>query len=443
MAHTFTATVAAPPHEVFAWHSQPGAMRRLMPPWLPMRVLRESPSLRDGSAVISMLGIPWVAQHGRADYDPPRQFSDELVTTGLSRLLRWRHMHSFEAVGTGATKVIDTVDAPVPRRAVESFFRYRHDQLGADLWAHQQARSWSERPMTVAVTGASGTIGTALTAFLTTGGHRVIRLVRRSPRSPDERRWLPADPDPELVAGVDVLVHLAGESLAGRFTAARRDAVMESRVTPTSRLAELLARQTSKPEAFVSASAIGYYGSDRGADVLTEDSPRGNGFLADVVSAWEDAMRPAAEAGIRVTQLRTGVVQTPTGGMLRLLAPLFWAGLGGRIGTGEQWLSWIALDDLLDIYLRAMLDDDIDGPVNAVAPNPVTNREYTRTLAKVLRRPALVPVPRWAPGLLLGGEGADELALASQRVMPAKLTKAGHQFRYATLEPALRHVLGR
>ncbi|HEX6337861.1 MAG TPA: TIGR01777 family oxidoreductase [Jiangellaceae bacterium] len=443
MAHTFTTTVAAPRHEVFEWHSQPGAIHRLTPPWLPVRVLRESPSLRDGSAVISMLGVPWVAQHGRADYDPPRQFSDELVTTGLRRLLRWRHVHSFEAAGSGATKVVDRVDARVPRRAVESFFRYRHDQLAADLWAHQRARTWSDRPMMVAVTGASGTIGTALAAFLTTGGHRVIRLVRRSPRSPDERRWQPADPDPELVTGVDVLVHLAGESLAGRFTAARREAVMESRVAPTRRLAELIARQSSGPRAFVTASAIGYYGADRGAELLTEDSPRGDGFLADVVSAWEDATRPAAEAGVRVAQLRTGVVQTPIGGMLRLLAPLFWAGLGGRIGTGEQWLSWIALDDLLDIYLRAMLDDDLHGPVNAVAPEPVTNREYTRTLAKVLGRPALVPVPRWAPGLLLGGAGAAELALASQRVSPAKLIGEGHKFRYATLEPALRHVLGR
>ena len=200
MAHTFTTTVAAPRHEVFAWHSQPGAIRRLMPPWLPMRVLRESPSLRDGSAVISMLGIPWVAEHDRADYDPPRQFSDELVTAGLSRLLRWRHVHSFESAGSGTTKVVDRVDAPVPRRAVESFFRYRHEQLAADLWAHRQARAWSEKPMTVAVTGASGTIGTALTALLSTGGHRVIRLVRRSPASPDERRWQPADPDPELMA---------------------------------------------------------------------------------------------------------------------------------------------------------------------------------------------------------------------------------------------------
>ena len=443
MAHTFTATVEAPRDEVFAWHSRPGAMRRLMPPWPPMQVRRESSSLRDGSAVISMLGVPWVARHSAADYDPPGQFSDELVTAGLRSLLRWRHVHSFQAAGSGATKVVDSVDARVPRRMVESMFRYRHEQLAADLRAHQQARKWSTQPMTVAVTGSSGTVGAALTAFLSTGGHRVIRLVRRSPRLPDERRWRPTEPDPELLEGVDVIVHLAGESLAGRFTAARRDAIMQSRVIPTRRLAELVARQRGGPRALVSASAIGYYGSDMGAGWLTEDSPRGDGFLADVVSAWEDATRPAAEAGVRVAQLRTGVVQTPAGGMLRLLAPIFWAGLGGRIGSGEQWLSWIALDDLLDIYLRAVLNDDLQGPVNAVAPEPVTNEEYTRTLARVLRRPALIPVPRWAPGLVLGGKGAAELALASQRVKPAKLVEAGHRFRYPALEPALRHVLGR
>lgn len=442
MAHTFTTIVAAPRHEVFAWHARPGAMRRLMPPWLPTRVLRESPSLRDGSAIISMLGVPWVARHRTADFHPPRQFADELATAGIGRLLRWRHVHSFEAAGSSATKVIDKVDARVPRRAIQSFFRYRHDQLSADLRAHQQARAWTERPLNIAVTGASGTIGSALTAFLSTGGHRVIRLVRRSPRTQDERQWHPVDPDPEILAGVDVLVHLAGESLAGRFTAARRQAIIESRVTPTRRLAELMA-QGGGPGVFISASAIGYYGADAGAEPLTEASPRGDGFLADVVSAWEDATLPAAEAGVRVVQPRTGVVQTPAGGMLRVVAPLFWTGLGGRIGTGTQWLSWIALDDLLDIYLRAILDGELHGPVNAVAPEPVTNADYTHTLAKVLGRPAVVPVPRWAPSLLLGKAGAAELALASQRVEPAKLAAARHQFRFATLEPALRHVLGR
>jgi hypothetical protein len=442
MAHTFTTTVAAPLSEVFAWHAQPGAIRRLMPPWLPTKVVRETPSLRDGFAVISMLGVPWIAHHRIVDFDPPRQFADELVTTGLGRLLGWRHLHSFEAAGPSATRVIDRVDARLPRRAIQSFFRYRHDQLAGDLRAHQQARAIAQTPLTIAVTGASGTIGTALTAFLSTGGHRVVRLVRRTARTRDERHWRPADPDPEMLAGVDAVVHLAGESLAGRFTAARRQAIVESRVTPTRRLAELMARQ-DRPAAFISASAIGYYGSDRGPEILTESSPRGDGFLADVVSAWEEATRPAQEAGVRVAQVRTGVVQTPAGGMLRLIAPLFWTGLGGRLGTGEQWLSWIALDDLVDIYLRAILDDELHGPINAVAPEPVTNAGYTRTLATVLGRPALVPVPRWAPGLLLGGQGAAEIAFASQRVAPARLADAGHQFRFATLEPALRHVLGR
>ncbi|HEX6232205.1 MAG TPA: TIGR01777 family oxidoreductase [Jiangellaceae bacterium] len=442
MAHTFTTTVAAPLGEVFAWHAQPGAIRRLMPPWLPTKVVREAPSLRDGSAVISMLGVPWTARHRTDEFDPPRQFADELVTTGLGRVLGWRHLHSFEAAGPNATRIVDKVDARLPRRALQSFFRYRHDQLAADLLAHQRARTIAQEPLTIAVTGASGTIGTALTAFLSTGGHRVVRLVRRTARTPDERRWRPADPDPDILAGVDAVIHLAGEPVAGRFTAARRQAITESRVTPTRRLAELIARR-GRPATFISASGIGYYGPDRGPEVLTESSPRGDGFLADVVSAWEEATRPAQEAGARVAQVRTGVVQTPTGGMLRLIAPLFWTGLGGRLGTGEQWLSWVALDDLVDVYLRAIVDDEIRGPINAVAPEPVTNAEYTRTVATVLGRPALVPVPHWAPGLLLGDLGAAEIAFASQRVVPAKLTDAGHQFRFATLEPALRHVLGR
>jgi uncharacterized protein (TIGR01777 family) len=194
--------------------------------------------------------------------------------------------------------------------------------------------------------------------------------------------------------------------------------------------------------AFVAASAIGIYGPDRGDEVLTEDSARGEGFLADVVADWEDAARPAA-AGVRAVQVRTGIVQTPRGGMLRLLSPLFEAGLGGRLGSGKQWLAWIGLDDLLDIYLRAVLDPQLSGPVNAVAPEPVRNIDYTRTLAAVLRRPALLPVPGFGPRLLLGEEGAREIAQASQNVRPERLIGAGHQFRQPELEGALRHLFGR
>ena len=193
----------------------------------------------------------------------------------------------------------------------------------------------------------------------------------------------------------------------------------------------------------MTASAIGIYGPDRGDEILTETSPRGEGFLADVVAGWEDAAAPAAAAGIRTVQVRTGIVQTPRGGMLRLLSPLFEAGLGGRLGTGKQWLAWIALDDLLDIYLRAVLDPGLSGPVNAVAPEPVRNIDYTRTLAAVLRRPAVLPVPGFGPRLLLGDEGAREIAQASQDVRPERLIQAGHQFRQPELEGALRHLFGR
>ena len=191
------------------------------------------------------------------------------------------------------------------------------------------------------------------------------------------------------------------------------------------------------------ASAIGIYGPDRGEEILTEASPRGAGFLADVVADWEDATTLAAAAGIRTVRVRTGIVQTPRGGMLRLLSPLFAAGLGGRLGHGQQWLAWIGLDDLLDVYLRAVLDPGLHGPVNAVAPEPVRNIDYTRTLAGVLHRPAVLPVPGFGPRLLLGEEGAREIAQASQYVRPERLIEAGHRFRQPDLEGALRHLFGR
>ena len=194
---------------------------------------------------------------------------------------------------------------------------------------------------------------------------------------------------------------------------------------------------------FVSASAIGIYGYDRGDAMLCEDSARGDGFLADVVADWEAATAPAERAGVRTVAVRTGIVQAAAGGTLRLLRPLFAAGLGGRLGDGKQWLAWIGLDDLLDVYLRAVTDPDLSGPVNAVAPAPVRNADYTVTLARVLRRPAVLPVPGFGPRLLLGAEGAREIAEASQQVHPKRLIDAGHHFRFPELEPALRHVLGR
>jgi uncharacterized protein len=443
MGLTYSSVVCAEPDEVFAWHSRPGAIMRLMPPWQPVRVAREAPSVRDGVAVLALpAGLRWVAGHDPGGYDPPRQFADVLQPP-LGAALRWRHTHQFSPAAGGGTLVTDVVDTPIPGRALQAMFGYRHRQLAADLAVHARTREVCPEPLTVAITGASGVVGSALAALLTTGGHRVIRLVRRAPADDGERQWRPDDPDPSLLAGVDAVIHLAGASIGGRFTPERKRAILSSRIGPTRALATLAARSPGGLRAFVTASAVGYYGADRGDEILTEATGRGDGFLADVAAAWEDAAEPASAAGIRSVQVRTGIVQTPRGGMLRLLYPLFEAGLGGPLGDGTGWLPWIEIDDLLDIYLRAVTDPALSGPVNAVAPEPEPQAEYARTLGRVLGRPARIPVPAAGPQLLLGAEGARELALASQLVRPSVLAAAGHSFRYPTLEGALRHVLGR
>ncbi len=442
--HTFESVVPAPIADVFGWHERPGAIARLTPPWQPVRVAEEAGSLYDGRAVLALPGgLRWVAEHRPADYAPPYRFADELTSLPLDAVLRWRHRHEFAAEGEDATRITDRVDTTVPDRLLQPMFAYRHRQLAGDLAAHRRARAFNaDRSLTIAVTGSSGLIGSALTAFLTTGGHRVIRLVRHPSRAGDERQWSPEAPDDGLLDGTDALIHLAGAPIFGRFTDDHKQAVRESRVGPTRRLAELAARSADGPRVMISASAVGYYGPDGDERELTEDSPAGNGFVADVVTDWEAGTGPAEDAGIRVVRIRTGIVQSPAGGVLQLLRPLFLAGLGGRLGDGGQWMSWIGLDDLVDVYHRALVDPDLAGPVNAVAPEAVRNIDYTRVLARVLRRPALLPVPALGPELLLG-EGAHEFALASQRVRPARLVAAGHRFRRSGLEAVLRHQLGR
>ena len=434
--------------EVFAWHTRPGAMRRLVPPWQPMKVVRETESLADGTAILGLPGgLRWIARHDPAGYDSPRQFRDVLSSDGLMTLPPriigwWRHTHLFSDAGDGTTRMHDEVDTTVPGAMLRSPFAYRHRPLAEDLAAHRDAADAGAKPMVIAMTGSSGLVGTALAAFLSTGGHRVIRLVRRDPLNADERRWEPSKPAADLLDGVDAVVHLAGESIAGRFTDAHRRAIRDSRIEPTRRLAEVAAAATGGPRVFVSASAIGFYGYDCGDTVLDEDSPRGDGFLADVVADWEAATAPAADAGLRVVAVRTGIVQSSAGGTLKLLRPLFAAGLGGQLGSGRQWLSWIGIDDLLDIYYRALYDTRLVGPVNAVGPEPVRNAEYTRALASTMHRPALLPVPSFGPRLLLGRQGAVELAEANQRVQPVRLNAVGHRFRSATVTDALAHQLG-
>jgi uncharacterized protein len=444
----YESVVGYPLREVFDWHTRPGAMPRLVPPWQPMTVVAETDSLADGHAILGLPGgLRWIAQHDPAEYDPPHRFVDNLSSEGLRSLPprvigRWRHTHDFSETADGGTLVHDRVEAPVPAAALRATFVYRHRQLADDLAAHRDGADAGMRPMTVAVTGASGLVGSALTSFLTTGGHRVIRLVRGAAAGPDERHWDAMDPAADLLDGVDAVVHLAGASIAGRFTDAHRADIRDSRIEPTRRLAQVAAGASNGPRVFTSASAVGYYGFDRGDATLCEESTRGDGFLADVVADWEDATAPAAAAGLRVVTVRTGIVQAARGGTLKLMRPLFAAGLGGRLGSGDQWMSWIGIDDLLDVYYRALYDDRLSGPVNAVAPKPVRNIAYTKALGRVLHRPTIVPVPSFGPRLLLGAQGARELAEADQRVLPVKLQAVGHRFRQPLVADALAHQLG-
>ena len=437
MSIEYSSSVDHPIETVFAWHERPGAFERLSPPWQPVRVIEEAGSLADGRAVIRMPGgIRWVAQHG--DYDPPRRFVDDLVSLPVP----WHHVHAFAPVGPTRTRITDAVTTPIPAPLLRRMFVYRHTQVRDDLDAIAELRHLDPTPRTVAVTGSTGLVGSALCAFLSTAGHRVIRLVRREPRTDSERAWVPDDPDPGIFAGVDAVIHLAGASIAGRFSEQHKRAIAASRIEPTRQLAEAMARSQG-PRVLLVASAIGYYGPDRGDELLDEATGGGSGFLADVVANWEAASQRAVDAGLRVVTVRTGVVLSTRGGMLKLLRPVFFAGLGGRVGGGRQWLSWIDLDDLTDIYARALVDERLVGVLNAVAPEPVRNREFSATLARVLHRPALFPVPASALGVVVGAEGVHEVACASERVAARRLEAAGFHFRRPWLEASLRHQLGR
>ena len=299
--------------------------------------------------------------------------------------------------------------------------------------------------MLVAVSGSTGLVGSEVVASLSAAGHEVVRLVRRVPSLGEKAvRWDPAkgEVDAAGLEGLDAVVHLAGENIAsGRWNAARKAAIRGSRVNGTRLLCDALAGLARPPKTLVCASAIGYYG-DRGADVLTEESSPGAGFLAEVCREWEAASEPAARKGIRVVALRIGVVLSPNGGALSRMLPPFRAGLGGVIGNGRQYVSWVALDDLVGIVLHALQSGELRGPVNAVAPVPVTNRELTEALGKVLSRPTLFPVPAFALRLAVG-EMADALLLSSARVVPSRLEATGYPFRFPELPAALRHMLGK
>ncbi len=449
----FESVMPASSEELFAWHARQGAFARLCPPWQSIEIVEPAP-LENGSRVrLRMkkgpLWLRWVAEH--RDVAPGRGFVDFQAAGPFSR---WVHHHEFEE-RDGASTLRDRIDYKLPggalgrafggpqvRRDLATTFAFRHETTARDLRRHA---TFAGRPrLRVAISGAGGLVGGTLDPFLTTGGHRTLRLVRSEKGQGESTLWRPDAGllDPRALDGVDAVVHLAGESIAaGRWTEKRKSRIRSSRVEGTRKLIRSLAGLERPPKTFVCASAIGYYGS-RGDQVVDELSAPGEGFLAEVCRDWELAAREASEIGMRVVSLRFGVILTPAGGALAKMLPPFQLGAGGRLGSGRQFMSWISIDDAVGAIHQALLDERLSGPVNVVAPRPVTNAELTRALGRVLGRPTLFPVPALGARLAFG-QMADEMLLTSTRVRPRKLEETGFEFHDMELESTLSRLLGK
>lgn len=435
-----------------SWHLRNGAFERLCPPWQRIRTLFADPVEEGGLRVFQLkragLWLRWEAEH--RDVLPPQGFTD-IQRAGPFR--RWKHVHRFEQVDQATSELVDHIEYELPfgalgralggpraRHDLERVFGYRHRTTAADLLQHAHAGQARWR---VAVSGASGLIGGQLVAFLRGGGHQVLRLVRdRDQPAEDEIRWSVGQGvrDLDRLEGLDAIVHLAGVSVGQRWNETTRHEIRDSRVLGTRAIVEAIAATRDKPKALLTASAIGYYG-DTGADIVDEDASLGQGFLADVCDEWEtEAQR--AEEHCRTARLRIGVVMDPRGGALAKLLPLFKAGLGGRIGRGNQLVSWVGLDDVLGAFHAALQHEALAGAINVTSPHPVTQAELAKTLGHVLSRPTVATTPDSAVALMFGDMGR-ETVLGSVGARPARLLAQGYDFRAPTLEQALRHCLGR
>ncbi len=451
MAHFILRTpLPATAEEVFAWHERPGALERLLPPWQDVRLERSQGGLEVGARRVLSLGVgplrvPLHAVHTACE--PGRSFQD---TMQKGPFRHWKHHHRFlprddqgsvledeVEMGYHGGRLVEKLAHPFVHPSLRRMFTFRHRRTRQDLERHA-----GKPTLRVAVTGASGFVGRGLSAFLTTGGHTVVRLERRRPLSPGAVYWDPSrqEVDAAGLEGLDAVIHLAGENLAGhRWTPAFKQKIVQSRREATAFLAQTLAGLKTPPKTLLSGSAIGWYGSSEAP--VTEESGSGRGFLAEVCREWEDATRAAEEAGIRVVHMRIGVVLGAQGGALASMLPAFRMGLGGTLGSGRQGTSWISREDTIGA-MHALLYSDLAGPVNLVSPNPVTNEELTRTLARVLGRPAFMRLEPWLLKMAFG-EMAEEALLASQWVLPARLQQAQFPFLYPDLEGALRAELGR
>jgi uncharacterized protein (TIGR01777 family) len=473
-----TLIAKAPSNEVFSWHIREGAFERLNPPWQRFTVIQRKGSIQSNGVVeirskIGPLSFKWVVKH--SDYIDGKQFRDTQVSGAFSS---WTHTHLFTSIGSSSCILEDHIEYSlhggiiantIVRRLVNKrlnqMFGYRHRVTREDLRTHADVNKikGNDGALTIAITGSSGFIGSSLIPFLTTGGHRVIRLVRKPPRYGEdanssiqsvkfiERNSSSAYTDLTSLSDNDdiyAVVNLAGENISGRWTKQKKKRIFDSRVNTTKSLCKTLSSLDKRPKVLVSASATGYYG-DRGDEILTEDShatdlssPSIN-FLSDVCRNWEESTQIAKESGIRVVNIRIGTVLSASGGILAKILPPFKMGLGGEIGSGNQYMSWIAIDDLLGIILHAIADESVTGPINAVSPNPTTNADFTCILGKVLSRPTIFSLPKFVVKAALGDELANAAILSSTRVVPTRLLNLGYQFRFPSLELALNHTLGK
>lgn len=440
--------------EVYAWHSRPGAFQRLVPPWQRVVLHRADGEFATLRAELRMQLGPfyrtWLAQHG--DHVPQRQFVDTQLAGPFAR---WRHQHRFEPQPNPTGSVLtDHVDYQLPLAPIsqwlvgrqlevmlQKMFDFRHQRTDQDLQRHAL---WQAQPrLRIAISGASGLIGKQLTAYLATAGHVVLPLVRRLSAEPTEISWDPIAGTVDLakLQGVDAVIHLAGENVGeGRWTAERKPQLLKSRVDGTRTLALAMAKLDPKPKVLISASATGYYGDTHDAE-CTESSGPGDLYLSEICAQWEAAAEPARQAGIRVVHPRIGAVVSAQGGMLAKLLLPFKLGAGGKVGSGLQFLPWIALEDVLGALEWLLFRDDVSGAVNLVAPQQIRQAEFAQALGQALHRPALVPLPAAAVRLLFGQMG-QEVLLAGQRVAPVRLQQLGFPWLYPQIKEAIAAELG-
>ncbi len=451
--------------QLYKWHANGGAFRRLTPPsdnvdvvsWeggsktshLPTE-LQWGDISKGAKIKIALRQGPftmhWNAEH--IDCKEDSHFIDRQINGPFAQ---WEHHHRFIPIDECNSYLEDEIHYQLPlspvsnvglsfmRQKLESMFSYRHQITSRDIQAY--SRYNSKEKLKIAITGASGLIGQQLCAYLKGAGHDIFPMNRREKGEQNEIVWSTEGFDGTKLEGMDAVIHLAGESIASRWTKSKKNRILQSRIEGTKAISEVISKLSNPPKTLISASAIGFYGN-RGTEEISETSSKGKGFLADVCEQWEKSAQKAKDIGIRVIHPRIGIVISGKGGALKPMVLPFSLGLGGPMGSGQQYMSWISIDDVLDMFLWMLTNQSIEGIVNLTNPNPVINRDFSSSLGRVLRRPALIPAPSFALKIMLG-EMAQGLILDGARVLPKKAVSEGFLWRYNDLEECLSHELGK